>query len=91
MAWTELTRCQHGREGDRSAKDLTDAEWALIELLDPRLRRTGRLRTTYLRDVFDAILYVATTGCQWRMLPNDFPPVSTLRGSLYAWRNDALA
>ena len=42
-----------------------------------RLRRTGRPRTTYLRDVFDAILYVATTGCQWRMLPNDFPPVST--------------
>ena len=55
-----------------------------------RLRRTGRPRTTYLRDVFDAILYVATTGCQWRMLPNDFPPVSTVRGSLYAWRNDGL-
>ena len=55
-----------------------------------RLRRTGRPRTTYLRDVFDAILYVATTGCQWRMLPNDFPPVSTVRGSFYAWRNDGL-
>ena len=90
MAWTELIRCQHGREGDRCANDLTDAEWALIELLDPRLRRTGRLRTTYLRDVFDAILYVATTGCQWRMLPNDFPPVSTVRGYFYAWRNDGL-
>ena len=88
MAWTELTRCQHGREGDRSAKDLTDAEWALIELLVQRLRRTGRPRTTYLRDVFDAILYVATTGCQSRMLPNDFPPVlpsaatSTLGGMM---------
>ena len=55
-----------------------------------RLRRTGRPRTTYLRDVFDAIQYVATTGCQWRMLPNDFPPVSTVRGSFYAWRNDGL-
>ena len=55
-----------------------------------RLRRTGRPRTTYLRDVFDAILYVATTGCQWRMLPNDLPPISTVRGSLYAGRNDGL-
>jgi transposase len=40
--------------------------------------------------VFNAILYMATTGCQWRMLPNDFPPVSTVRGCLYAWRNDGL-
>jgi transposase len=90
MAWTELTRRQHAREGDRYASDLTDAEWALIEPLVPRHRRTGRPRTTHLRDVFDAILYVATTGCQWRMLPNDFPPVSTVRGYFYAWRNDGL-
>ena len=62
----------------------------LIKPLVPRLRRTGRPRTTYLRDVFDAILYVATTDCQWRMLPNDFPPVSTVRGYFYAWRNDGL-
>ena len=86
MAWTELTRRQHAREGDRYASDLTDAEGALINPLVPRLRRTGRPRTTYLRDVFDAILYVATTGCQWRILPNDFPPVSTVRGYFYAWR-----
>ena len=64
MAWIELTRRQHAREGDRYASDLTDAEWALIEPLVPRHRRTGRPRTTHLRDVFDAILYVATTGCQ---------------------------
>ena len=61
MAWTELTRRQHAREGDRYASDFTDA-----------------------------ILYVATTGCQWRMLPNDFPPVSTVGGYFYVWRNDAL-
>ena len=52
MAWTELTRRQHAREGDRYASDLTDAEWALIEPLVPRHRRTGRPRTTHLRDVF---------------------------------------
>ena len=90
MAWTDLTRRQHARVGDKYASDLTDAEWVLIEPLMPPLKTTGRPRTTCLRDVFDAILYVATTGCQWRMLPNDFPPVSTVRGYFYTWRNDGL-
>ena len=90
MPWTEFTRRQHARSGGKYASDLTDAEWALIDPLMPERRPTGRPRTTELRDVFDAILYVATTGCQWRMLPNDFPPVSTVRGYFYAWRNDGL-
>lgn len=90
MAWTELTRRQHDRAGDKYASDLTDAEWAVIEPLLPRRKTTGRPRTTGMRDVIDAILYIATTGCQWRMLPNDFPPVSTVRGYFYAWRNDGL-
>lgn len=90
MAWTELTRRQHVRQGNRYASDLTDAEWALITPLMPQPKTTGRPRKTRLRDLFDAILYMATTGCQWRMLPNDYPPVSTVRGYFYAWRNDGL-
>jgi len=90
MAWTELTRRQHDRAGGRYPSDLTDAEWAVIASLLPPRKTTGRPRTTCLRDVFDAILYIATTGCQWRMLPNDFPPVSTVRGYFYTWRNDGL-
>ena len=65
-------------------------KWALIKPLMPPRRTTGRPRTTHLRDVFDAILYIATTGCQWRMLPNDFPPVSTVRSYFYAWRDDGV-
>ena len=68
MAWTALTRRQHARSGTGYASDLTDAEWALIAPLMPPRKATGRPRTTRLRDVFDAILYMATTGCQWRML-----------------------
>ena len=90
MAWTEFTRQQHARAGGKYASDLTDAEWALIAPLMPSRKTIGRPRTTRLRDVFDAILYIATTGCQWRMLPNDFPPVSTVRGYFYAWRTDGL-
>jgi transposase len=90
MAWTELTRRQHDRKGDKYASDMRDAEWALIAPSMSPPKTTGRPRTTCLRDVVDALLYIATTGCQWRMLPNDFPPVSTVRGYFYAWRDDGL-
>lgn len=63
---------------------------ALVAPILPVVRRTGRPRTTNLREVFDAILYIATTGCQWRMLPNDFPPVSTVRRYFYDWRNSGV-
>jgi len=67
MAWTELTRRHHDRKADKYASDMTGAEWALIAPLMPQPRTTGRPRTTKLRAVFDAILYIATTGCQCRV------------------------
>jgi len=90
MAWAELTRRQDARAGNRYASDLTAAEWAVIAPLMPPVRATGRPRRTHLRDMFDATLYIATAGCQWRMLPNDYRPVSTARGHFYAWRNGGL-
>src|SRR5580693_1779136 len=72
--WTEITRGKYEREGQRYASDLTDAEWALIEPHMPAVKRLGRPRETELRSVLDAILYIARTCCQWRMLPKDFPP-----------------
>ena len=52
---------------------------------------TGRPATDDdLRSVVDAILYMASSGCQWRMLPKDFPPVSTVQGYFYAWRDSGL-
>jgi hypothetical protein len=68
MSWTELTRRQHDRKGDKYASDMNDAEWALIAPSMPPPKTTGRPRTTCLREVVDALLYIATTGCQWRML-----------------------
>ena len=67
--WTKITRPKYEREGQRYASDLTDAEWALIEPYMPAVRRLGRPRETELRAVLDAILYIARTGCQWRMMP----------------------
>ena len=51
----------------------------------PAPRRGGRPRTTCLRRVVDAIFYLLQTGCQWRMLPRDFPPRSTVYGYFRAW------
>src|SRR6202162_5046844 len=56
----------------------------------PAVKRLGRPRETELRSVFDAILYIARTGCQWRMLPKDFPPFTTVQGYFYDWRDDGL-
>ena len=88
--WTEITRRKYEREGQRYASDLTDAEWALIAPHMPAVKRLGRPRETELRSVLDAILYIARTGCQWRMLPKDFPPFTTVQGYFYDWRDDGL-
>jgi transposase len=85
MSWTETTRRQYVRAGPRYASDLTDAEWALVEPLMPAPSSVGRPRETDLRAVTNAILYMASTGCQWRQLPKEFPPYSTVQGYFYAW------
>ena len=74
MAWTAITRRKYRRDGLRYASDLTDAEWALIEPLLPPASPLGRPRETDLRSVMNAILYIGSTGCQWRQLPKEFPP-----------------
>ena len=88
--WTEITRPKYEREGQRYASDVTDAEWALIEPHMPAAKPLGRPRDTELRAVLDAILYIARTGCQWRMLPKDFPPFTTVQGYFYDWRDQGL-
>lgn len=88
MPWTEITRPQYRREGLRYASDMSDAEWQLIEPLMPKAKPIGRPRETDLRRVVDAILYMASTGCQWRQLPRDFPPPSTVQGYFYRWSRD---
>jgi putative transposase len=88
MVWTEITRLQYRREGLDFASDTTDAEWALLAPLMPEPAGLGRPRTTDLRAVVNAILYILATGCQWRALPKGFPPRSTVQRYFYRWRND---
>jgi transposase len=88
MAWTETTRAKYRREQLRYASDTTDEEWAIIEPHLAREYRRGRPRTTDLRAVVNAIFYIAQSGCQWRMLPKDFPPFTTVQSYFYRWRDE---
>ena len=90
MAWTETTRAHYRRDALRYASDLTDAEWALVSGVLPTASKVGRPRKTDLRSVLEAILYMASTGCQWRAIPKDFPPYSTVQGYFYAWSRTGL-
>jgi transposase len=86
--WTVEQRQAHDHAGLRYPSDLTDAEWALVEPLIPPARRGGRERTVDVRAVLDGIFYVLATGCQWRALPKDLPPKSTVYDYLTLWAWD---
>ena len=68
--------------------DLTDDQWAVIQPMLPAAKPGGRPRSTDLRAVVDGCLYRTRAGCQWRMLPADFPPWSTVHTYYRAWRLD---
>ena len=90
MPWNDTTRHDYARRGCRYSSDLTDREWELIAPFLPPPGRQGRPRTTDLREVMNAILYMVSAGCQWRMLPKDFPPPSTVQRYFYDWRDSGL-
>jgi transposase len=85
--WTVEQRQAHDRAGLRYPSDLTEAEWALVAPFVPPAKRGGRKRTVDVREVLNGIFYVLATGCQWRALPKDLPPKSTVYDylSLWAW------
>jgi transposase len=86
MVWTEITRAKYRRDGMRYASDMTDEEWAVIAPHLPAASRRGRPRETSLREVVNAIFYIAQSCCQWRLLPKDFPPFTTVQYYFYQWR-----
>lgn len=80
--WTVENRVRYNRDQLRYPSDLTDAEWSLVE---PQIRPAkpgGNRRRVNVREVMNGILYVLSTGCQWRAVPKDLPPYPTLFGYL---------
>lgn len=70
------------------ATDLTDAQWELIAPFVLPETGGGRPRTTNMREVVNAILYVLRTGCAWHLLPHDFPPPGTVYDYFRRWQRD---
>jgi transposase len=88
MVWTEITRPKYRRDELRYASDTTEEEWSVIAPYMPGANRRGRPRTTMLRNVVNSIFYIAQSGCQWRLLPKEFPPYTTVQRYFYRWRDD---
>jgi transposase len=86
--WTLENRTRYNREQLRYPSDVTEAEGAEIAPLIPPGRRGGRKRTVNIRAVFNGLLSVLSTGCQWRALPKDLPPRSTVFAYFGLWQAD---
>jgi transposase len=83
--WTSENRAQYDRAKLRYPSDVTDAEWEHIASLIPPAKRGGRKRTVDVREVVNGLMYVLSTGCQWRYVPKDLPPRSTLFDYFDLW------
>src|SRR3979490_2789583 len=75
--WTAKNRGRYDRSQLRYPSDLSDDEWALVESLIPAAKRGGNRRHVDVREVMNGVMYVLSTGCQWRAHPKDLPPRST--------------
>ena len=83
--WSNENRARYDRSRLRYPSDLTDAEWAHVEPLIPPAKRGGNRRHVEVREVVNGLMYVLSTGCQWRAIPKDLPPRSTLYDYFDLW------
>ena len=86
--WTSKNRARYDRSKLRYPSDLTDDEWQLVEPLIPAGKPGGDKRTVVMREVVNGLMYVLSTGCQWRAIPKDLPPKSTVYDYFDLWTYD---
>ena len=86
--WTNENRARYDRSRLRYPSDLTDQEWERLSPLIPPAKRGGNKRRVEEREVVNGLMYVLSSGCQWRAIPKDLPPRSTLHGYLDLWSWD---
>jgi transposase len=86
--WTVENRARYDRSQLRYPSDLTDEEWAYAKAEIPRAKPGGNKRTVDVRQVMNGLMYVLSTGCQWRAIPKDLPPRSTVNHYFCRWQDD---
>src|SRR5258707_1380303 len=86
--WTSKNRARYDRSKLRYPSDLTDDEWGLVEPLIPPGKSGGGKRTVIIREVVNGLMYILSTGCQWRAIPKDLPPKSSVYDYFDLWTYD---
>lgn len=86
--WTTENRPRYNRDKLRYPSDLSDDEWGHVAPLIPPAKRGGGKRSVDIRAVVNGVMYVLSTGCQWRYLPKDLPPRSTVNYYFGLWDYD---
>ncbi len=86
--WSNENRGGYDRGKMRHPSDVTDEEWALVEPRIPPARRRGAKRTVRVREVVNGLMCVLSAGCQWRAIPKDLPPRSTVYDYFDLWSWD---
>src|ERR1700750_1248389 len=86
--WTNKNRARYDRSKLRYPSDLTDDEWGLVEPLIPPGKTGGGKRRVNMREVVNGLLYILSTGCQWRAIPKDLPPKSSVYDYFDLWTYD---
>src|ERR1700692_266025 len=86
--WTSKNRARYDRSKLRYPSDLTDDEWGLVEPLIPPGKTGGGKRTVIMRQVVNGLMYILSTGCQWRAIPKDLPPRSSVYDYFDLWTYD---
>src|ERR1039458_859137 len=83
--WTSKNRARYDRSKLRYPSDLIDDEWGLVEPLIPPGKTGGGKRTVIMREVVNGLMYILSTGCQWRAIPKDLPPKSSVYDYFDLW------
>jgi putative transposase len=86
--WTNKNRARYDRSKLRYPSDLTDDEWGLVEPLIPPGKTGGGKRRVNMREVVNGLMYILSTGCQWRAIPKDLPPKSSVYDYFDLWTYD---
>jgi transposase len=86
--WTKENRRRYTRDKLRYPSDLTDEEWSEVRALIPPAKRGRQRREVDVREILNGLMYILSTGCQWRYIPKDLPPKSMLNGYFQRWDYD---
>ena len=86
--WTVANRSRYDRSKLRYPSDVTDDEWAVLKPLIPKAKRGGNRRHVNEREIVNGLMYILSSGCQWRAIPPDLPPYSTIYSYFDLWSWD---